>query len=132
MNPGNSMDGVLGPDALAGLGACCSVEGTHGIGSADNGYEGADVVSMPRQGAAGSHMQTKTVSHSPQGVDDMFTRPHLIHRPGTGDRIDYYGHPDMSERPVIYPETAMAGMGADGHFRDRCCARYFHGLAHLG
>lgn len=113
MNPGAGVDGVFTPDALAGYSRSPAVASVMGVGT-DNGREGADVVRMPKQGQPAAYMQSKTTSHQPQGIDEQFLRPQLIHDASRkGDTIEYRGHWDLSERPRIYPVTGMSGYADD-------------------
>ena len=69
------------------------------------------------------YMQTKTVVQRPEGVDAKFGRASLVVDPHKGDKVEYYGHFSMQEKPPIRPYqevsgyeqgTSMPGMGMFG------------------
>ena len=77
----------------------------------------------PAEQAVPPYMQTKTVVQRPEGVDATFGRASLVVDPHKGDKVEYYGHYSMQEKPPIRPYqsvagheagTAMPGMGMFG------------------
>lgn len=61
----------------------------------------------------GKRMQRPGIAASPEGIDNMFTRKHMVLRPEQGDRVVYKGLYALNERPPILPVTGVHGLGAE-------------------
>lgn len=78
----------------------------------------------PQDSAVPPYMQSKTVLQRPEGVDAQFGRASMVVDPQKGDKVEYYGHFSMAEKPPIRPYhevsgyepagTTMPGMGMFG------------------
>ena len=67
------------------------------------------MIAGPQNQAVPAYMQTKTVMQAPEGVDEQFSRAAQVYDPNKGDKVDYYGHFDMGEKPPIRPYTGVGG-----------------------
>ena len=81
-------------------------------GLMDPGMLGAMAFNPDVQGN-GKRMQRPGIAAAPEGVDNRFTRQHMVFRPERGDQVVYRGLYALSERPPIRPVTGVQGLGAD-------------------
>jgi Transglutaminase-like superfamily len=104
-NPATNISGIYGADELAGMG---------------------DSTGIDRQ-LPYANMQRPALAQTPEGIDNLFTRPNMVLRTDKGDTIVYKGLWDLAEKPPIRPYnptldgysagrwgSGVAGLGATG------------------
>jgi hypothetical protein len=93
-----------------------SLKGYYGLADygGQNGLMGPDLLAAlafnPDRQGDGKRMQLPAIAAAPEGVDNMFTRKHMVLRPEQGDRVVYRGLYALNERPPIRPVTGVAGL----------------------
>lgn len=83
-----------------------AMEGMHGVITPDML---ADVPAAVQDQTVPAYMQSKVVVQAPEGVDAQFSRASMVVDPRKGDKVEYYGHHSMHEKPPIRPYTDVGG-----------------------
>jgi hypothetical protein len=101
-NASSHINGVMSADEIAGMG---------------------DSTGIDRQ-LPFANMQRPPLAQSPEGIDNLFTRPNMVLRTDKGDTIVYKGLWDLAEKPPIRPYSP--------HMDGYAASRWGSGVSGLG